>query len=266
MTTELFRRAAGLVRRAAYSYYVARLARRRTPFQYVFVLSHMRSGSSLLANVLCSHREICGIGETHITYATPDDLGILVRNVYWGHRKFLMSERYCLDKVLHDPRLPSVGTLLGLGVHWIVLVRQPEPTLKSLIHTFSMTETRALEYYAGRLGTLKRQARRLWQEESAVLLDYERVTGDTATVLQELRTFLALDSQLNPRYRQSPRAERPGTGDPSPRIRAGRILERPRELAVEIGRASLEQAEESYSACRAAVPPRSSAAKLRFER
>jgi LPS sulfotransferase NodH len=40
-------------------------------YEFVHILSHMRSGSTLLAHLLASHPEIIGYGETHIRYRSP---------------------------------------------------------------------------------------------------------------------------------------------------------------------------------------------------
>ena len=43
-------------------------------YRFVFILGHMRSGSSLLAHILASHRNIARRGEAHISYQTVEDL------------------------------------------------------------------------------------------------------------------------------------------------------------------------------------------------
>jgi len=46
---------------------------RGQPYRILLILSHMRSGSSLLTHLLNSNPEIIGYGETHIQYASEQD-------------------------------------------------------------------------------------------------------------------------------------------------------------------------------------------------
>ena len=50
----------------------------RHKYRYIFILGHMRSGSSLLAHILADNAEVAGAGESHITYQTPRDLPKLI--------------------------------------------------------------------------------------------------------------------------------------------------------------------------------------------
>ena len=47
-------------------------------YRYVFILAHMRSGSTLLAHLLASHPDFVGAGETKVCYRTPADLPQLI--------------------------------------------------------------------------------------------------------------------------------------------------------------------------------------------
>ena len=51
---------------------------------YIFVLSHMRSFSSLLCHILGSHSEISGYLETHLSYIGRSDLHRLEAKVRDG--------------------------------------------------------------------------------------------------------------------------------------------------------------------------------------
>ena len=70
-------------------------------FQYVFILSHMRAYTSLLAHILGSHPEISGYFELHQDYRGDFDLLRMRVGVATGLR-YRLRGRYVLDKVLHS--------------------------------------------------------------------------------------------------------------------------------------------------------------------
>ena len=43
----------------------------------LFLVGHMRCGSTALANVLCAHPSVSGYGETHVRYDRPSAPGAL---------------------------------------------------------------------------------------------------------------------------------------------------------------------------------------------
>jgi len=71
----------------------------------LFILGHMRSGSSLLTHILSSNAAIDGYGETHLDYSNPQDFGVATANVC-RHLWKVPSGEYVLDKVLHKRHIP----------------------------------------------------------------------------------------------------------------------------------------------------------------
>src|SRR6185436_15808518 len=68
---------------------------------FLFVVSHMRSYSSLLCHILGSHPAISGYSEAHQSYFGRNDLDRLARTVR-EHTEEAALKPYVLDKVLHD--------------------------------------------------------------------------------------------------------------------------------------------------------------------
>src|SRR5262245_43075311 len=66
--------------------------------QYLFILGHMRSASSLLCQLLCTSDEIAGFGETHNNYRRRSDLAKLLISVSKQRGKSSLQRRYVLDK------------------------------------------------------------------------------------------------------------------------------------------------------------------------
>ena len=83
--------------------YYSRLAMRfRNEYKYVIILSHMRSGSSLLIHLLASNPDVLCYGESHISYDNKKALAYLIAKNLIYRRKFLPSGIFIADKILHS--------------------------------------------------------------------------------------------------------------------------------------------------------------------
>lgn len=212
----------------------------------------MRSGSTLLASILCSHPGVLGYGETHVVYDEPGKLGELEARVCRAHgiSREEIEERLVLDKLLHDGLLRDPRVLDGNDLTCLFLLREPRRTIQSLVHQLGSTLDDAFLYYRERLATLERYSRVF---PRATFLTYEELTGDPERTLAGLTDFLGLTPPLSPEYRLQPLHEVKGVGDRSEAIRVGHILANPRDLTVELPEDRVAEAEEAYLKCREAL-------------
>lgn len=67
----------------------------------VFILSHMRSTSTLLCHILSSHEKICGHRELHSSYLGNVDILKAKSRLIIEKDSYKKSE-YLLDKLLHN--------------------------------------------------------------------------------------------------------------------------------------------------------------------
>src|SRR5262245_15964451 len=131
-----------------YSSYASfyRLKNGGCPEQFIFILSHMRSGSTLLTHLLVSNPAICGYGETRTRYFSRRSLDILTGKVLYtlGNDLLATKKQYVLDKLLHDRFIGPAGAkvLSGNDVKIIFLLREPIGTLNSLLQSLNQTESR----------------------------------------------------------------------------------------------------------------------------
>jgi hypothetical protein len=193
----------------------------------LFILSHMRSYSSLLAHVLGSHPEIDGYCETHLRYYFPFD----VLRLHWRVRKLTgepLRGRYVLDKILHNYAIaPSI--LDGRRTRAVLLLRRPVEVVQSILHMGTHLDPLArntdLEhvsgYYVARLERLTELARRLGRR--AAFLESEALLERTDDTLEFLRDHLELSGPLQRHYRSFAKTGKPKFGDPSPAIHSGEI-------------------------------------------
>ena len=230
------------IKRAAFALERGLCTLLQRPQQYVFILGHMRSGSTLLSHLLLSHRDITGYGESNLVYRDRGDLAQLVWTTHRLRRQ-LAPRRHVIDQVNHNYMVEDQRLLLAPDVRVIFLVRSPLAAITSLIHSIEGPvgePAGAAGYYAERLGCLIDYADMLPAGRS-MLVRYEALVAEPAPVLDKLTRFLALDSALSPNYRQFDFTGQ--RGDRSDNIRAGRVIETPRRAPPAIDATSLAKLE-----------------------
>lgn len=195
--------------------------------RYLFLLSHMRSYSSLLAHVLGSHPELCGYLEAGLSYRTPADLGLLGARL--EELGTTLRGRYRVDKLLHDNYRLAPAALEGGQARLVFFVRRPVDTLASITNmarfepgSWYANPEAVCNYYCRRLQTLAdlahvARAPRFW-------FPAERLVDEPDAILAGLTAFLELRTPLSPQYEVQAKTGQLGFGDPSSRIREGRIV------------------------------------------
>jgi hypothetical protein len=194
-------------------------------YRYVFILAHVRSGSTLLSHILSSHPEFIGAGETHISYRIPADLPkLVIKTCEFLHRPIL-RETFVVDQINHQYVTDEV--LLSEQVYkCLILIREPEATLKSMVNLGLWDEKQALELYVNRLEALGRYG--LLLKDRAALVEYDELIDHTEHTLAALTSFLSVDSPLTSNYATHRMTARVvGYGDPSDNIKTGQIVRTP---------------------------------------
>ena len=131
--------------------------------QYIFILSHMRSYSTLLSHILANNSDICGYSEKQIPYYTSLDFQIL-KSKSMERYKSNIQRKFLLDKILGNHCTLSKEILRNKSLSIIFLLRNHNDSLKSIIRTASAptsiiprlsNEYTAADYYIKRLSKLK---------------------------------------------------------------------------------------------------------------
>jgi hypothetical protein len=234
----------------------------------LFILSHMRSYSSVLSHVLGSHPQIDGYCETHLRYRFSFDL----LRLKWRVRKLTgepLRGRYVLDKILHN--YPVAAPIVeNRRTRAVFLLRQPVDVVQSIVHMGRHLDANernanvvvATTYYVERLSQLARLARVFGRR--AAFLESESLMTRTDEALDFLSEFLALDSPLERRYRSFSKTGKPGYGDPSEMIHSGAIESRTRErptysIPAELVAKAVQAYADCFSACALHCVPASQA-------
>ena len=222
--------------------------------QYLFVISHMRSRSSLLSHILGSHPQVIGYSELHQSYHRWNDL-LWRRTLAHLERRGSLRDKYLLDKVLHNQHPISPGILGAPNTRCIFLLREPESTLKSIRHMSSLTGAaqykdfgKNLAYYRSRLALMSDYASKC--PTNGCFVESDNLIDDTDAVLHRLTQWLGLTMPLQPEYSIFTDTGRPVKGDPSDNIKSGKVLKTAGPQGVEVPPALLEEAHAAHEACK----------------
>lgn len=197
--------------------------------KFIFLVSHMRSYSSLFSHILGSNKDISGYAEMHIKYKNWADLIRLKHKVYTSNNNNLRGQ-YVLDKILHNHHTISESILNRENVNLIVNLREPVSTLKSILN-MEQNITRSkmfrnkedvLYYYISRLDEIQRIVSKATC--NVLFLKSEKFLNDTGYVLNFVSKWLKLETMLSPGYSKFKHTGQAGYGDPSDLINQGQIV------------------------------------------
>lgn len=184
----------------------------------LFILAHMRCGSTALANILCSRPDISGYGEAHIRYDGREALGRLAINQL-RRGGWKPGARFLFDKVLHDRHDDAVPPEF-FDSRAIFVIRRPEEAIRTIVTLFTRlgrdeytTLEEAADYYAQRLAGLER----LWlryPKQRRIGLTHGVLMTDPEAALGRISDRLEIMPALENRYVSLAASRRGGGGDP----------------------------------------------------
>lgn len=225
---------------------------KKDSYKALFILSHMRSGSSLLTHILTSNPAIKGYGENHIQYQSEDDLKRLLYKIYFHSQEFKrfqdltklrMNHTYILDKLLHDNKLSNENLLKLDNFYFIFLIREPKRSLISMLdHKPHWTEQEAFKYYNQRLSTLARYTKIINNKNRSLLLTYDQLINHTSSVFKTLQDFLKTSAGFSETYQVSKTTGMRHVGDFKEKIRSGKIIRKHRNIEIDISQSILNEA------------------------
>lgn len=184
----------------------------------LFLIGHMRCGSTALSAILCSRPDMSGYGEAHIAYSGRSALGVLAIN-QMRRRAWSPKADGLFDKILHS-RYDSDACPGFFEARALFMARAPQPAIRSIRHLFEKvnsgeyaTDAAAADYYEERLEAMLQ----LWPRFAAdrrIACTYEALTVDPDGVLAQLSAGLQLTPPLANRYAIKAAATARGAGDP----------------------------------------------------
>ncbi|MCE0493271.1 sulfotransferase [Vibrio salinus] len=196
------------------------------PKQNIFILSHMRSTSSLLSHILSSHKQICGHRELHSSYTKQYHL-IKTRAALYSEKESFENSTYLADKLLHN-RLVISEKIFKTKPKYIFLLRDPERTMSSMIkmhlrdHNLEEDIYKLENYYLSRIDNMIENWNNLKGDK--IYISSEELVEKTQEQLRSLSNFLCLSEPLTEHYKIYNDTGKGGVGDPSSNIKSGKIL------------------------------------------
>jgi hypothetical protein len=207
--------------------------------QYLFLVSHMRSYTTLLSHILGSSDDINGYRENHIAYNSNSDL-IKLRYRTQMAIEGKLGGTYILDKILHNHWVIKDEILSKDNLKVLFTIRQPEATVKSIINMgqkmvneeWYLDQHKVAEYYEGRLLAIAEYARKTGKR--GAYADAEILIEDPEKLTKNLSEWLGLTDPLKTEYKQFRDTGKPIHGDPSSNILEGKILKNKKRYDIDL--------------------------------
>lgn len=214
----------GSVGRALHGLYYLIPGLHRRP-EALFVIGHMRSGSTLLAHLLVAHDEIAGYGEAHLSYRSALDRLRLRLHVFVRHPQARVTQTYVMDKIVNEVFEFDPAVLRSPRTRAVLLLREPVASLESLHRILpEWSEGAVLEHYLERVRALETCAATLAGTGRALALTHDELVGDPERTLGALTRWLGLQTPLRDAYAPTLTTGQWGWGDTTERIWAGRVV------------------------------------------
>lgn len=237
-----------LPRNTVYSYYLWLLSQKNPKLKTIFIISHMRSGSTLLSHILNSHPKIYGIGETGLSYRSEADLDLMKCRVSWYFRKIYIPEDYVFDKLLHNRLLINQNLLNNENISCIFLVRSPEDTLISLSKLFPQRNLDKLyQYYMERLAMMENDLKTIKNPANILIITYDQIINQSHQAFDSFQKFFQTQEPFSETYNLTRWTGKKYIGDSSENIKAGRILrKKEKEESLQFSPELLQNAWKAY--------------------
>jgi hypothetical protein len=216
----------------------------------VFILSHMRSGSSLLEHILTTNEQILGFGEQNRIYNQESNLLQMEIFIRWKLKKIFKNYKYVIDQVLHNDYTPNLSLLKNERIKLIFLLRTPIETIASIESLGGFPYNinnkgiyNSINYYTDRLNELMTISKSV-PESSQFFLTYHDLINNTDSTLSNLDKFLELKTPLKKEYNLKKSTGK--LGDRSKYIKKGEIISTTKN-SIQLNNESLEKLNSMYN-------------------
>lgn len=212
----------------------------------------MRSRSSVLSHILGSNPEICGYSELHLFYKNMIMLKKMKEELSSEH--ILSKKQYLFDKILHNFDF-SDEIFTATNSKFIFLLRKPESSFKSIINMGYLTGVdwykdpkQVVNYYISRLEGLEKLSEKA--KDNYFFLESDDLIENTETTLHNLSNWLMLKQPLNTEYTIFKNTGKPKFGDPSDKIKSGKIIKTEEHKDIVLPQEILQQGQIYYEKCK----------------
>lgn len=196
-------------------------------YQNIFLLSHMRSNSSLLGHLIGSHPEINGYYEVQQDYLTSSDF--LLQKIKFAMANIVKpNSRYFFDKLLHNGVNIDCNLVAQKNAVVFISLRDVNATIPSIMKLAKQenwrdqSEEYASRYFLRRLGDLANYGEQL--KGKYAYFDADLLRDRSEETLRFLTDALGLSTQIPSEYNVQSLTGVGGAGDTSEAIMSGKIM------------------------------------------
>lgn len=222
--------------------------------KYLFVVSHMRSRSSVLSHILGNNPEVCGYKELHFSYKGKMSL-INMQIELVKDLKCTLTNKYLLDKILNNFTI-SDEILNEAQPKILFLLREPEDTIKSIMNMGYKTGVdwykdplKVTEYYCKRLRNMEQLSYRT--EVGYLFVESKDLIENADDTLKKISNWLNLKVPLKKTYKTFKDTGVIGFGDPLENIKSGVLKPTRGYPNISVPEHLLSKANNSYEKCKA---------------
>ncbi len=230
------------------------------PVEYVFILSAMRSGSTLLQHIIGQESRALSAGETKLEYQILADLASL-RDHLFSYNEIEEADRKAdwlfIEKSVHERYVPSIENLQDPSIRFVFILRDPHAALTSLLERKGWPYTESIEaaawYYTERPKQLVELARQLKDPKHAYFLTYEDLLAHTDLHLAGLSRFIKAAKPFEASYPKQKWTAVMSLGDVSGNIKREQIVKNQRDELVDMPSELYQQMTQTYEQCTASL-------------
>jgi len=193
----------------------------------IFIIAHMRCGSTALSNILCTRPDVSGYGESHVRFNSREALGRLVVNQAlrnaWKPRA-----HHLFDKILHN-RHDAAAPEEFYQARAIFVARSPGAAIRSIRALYNGlgrdeygTDHLAAQYYLSRLDAMQASWER-FAPDRRIGLTHAALIENPDAALARISQGLSITPALENRYESLSASRKGGGGDPTASGRYTRI-------------------------------------------
>ncbi len=196
--------------------------------KHIFLISHMRSRSSLLSHIIGSHNQIMGHSELHLSYTTNIDFLKCKTIILANQNQAYHNEQIYFDKILHNHLKLSLEQFNKRQCKLIFMVREPISSVKSIAMMLSKNPSlgqieKSANYYVNRLKKIQKIYAE-FPKESCYYLSSENLVNNPEEELSNLSDWLELSTYLSNEYTIFDNTGNRRSGDFSDNIKQGKVL------------------------------------------
>ena len=149
----------------------------------LMLIGHMRCGSTLLSHILQQNPQILGWGERHMIYRTQAAVDYIVRSTALEAGVWRLRNQIVFDKVVNEMFSIEPQLLTAPNTRALFLLREPEPTLSSILRVLGETEewTRddAFAHYRTRMEQMQTFAKTMDDPRRATVITHDQLLHQT---------------------------------------------------------------------------------------